>query len=157
MKSIMPFFFEKHNDVLVIGRIPDDALVQKMAPFPGEYPLWDGWVLTASASAEKIESILQNKDAQRVWIDGEKLHAPLTMRIAATGDRFHPLKLSGSQSLADFFINQKIPRYQRRRIPLFCCGDQIVWVCGYRLDDRFKVAPHSKLIYELRLARQREF
>lgn len=150
-------FFEKHNDVLVIGRIPDDALVQKMAPFPGEYPLWDGWVLTASASAEKIESILQNKDAQRVWIDGEKLHAPLTMRIAATGDRFHPLKLSGSQSLADFFINQKIPRYQRRRIPLLCCGDQIVWVCGYRLDDRFKVAPHSKLIYELRLARQREF
>jgi tRNA(Ile)-lysidine synthase len=43
--------------------------------------------------------------------------------------------------LKDYFISKKIPREQRRQIPLLLSGDDIVWVVGERLDERFKVTP----------------
>ncbi len=147
-------FFEKCRDELIIGRVPAVAAPLTIARL-GEYRLWDNWVLTVSSSVDS-EHIRNNKDPQCIWIDGEKLHLPLTVRTVCNGDRFQPLNMAGSQSLADFFINQKIPRHQRRRIPLLCSGDQIVWVCGYRLDDRFKITAQSKVVYQVRLAKQRE-
>jgi tRNA(Ile)-lysidine synthase len=44
----------------------------------------------------------------------------------------------------------KVPLHRRRIIPILECGD-IVWVCGYRLDDRFKITPATRNVLHLQL------
>jgi len=56
------------------------------------------------------------------------------------------------QKLSDFFIHQKIPRHEKANIPLLVNGnDHIIWIAGYRPDERYKVSEKTKkvTIFEL--------
>jgi len=64
--------------------------------------------------------------------------APLSLRQRRPGDRFRPLGGAGSKTLQDFFVDEKVPRLKRDTVPLLFSGDQLIWVAGYRIDDRFK-------------------
>ena len=89
------------------------------------------------------------------WIahlDGDRITYPLVMRCFAPGDRFVPLGMTGHKKLKDFFVDQKIPIHVRKRIPLLCRGEDLVWVCGLRLDERFKVRPETKRTVRVTLA-----
>lgn len=67
---------------------------------------------------------------------------PLTIRFWRRGDRFWPLGAGGMQKLQDFFINRKVPRSVRGGIPLLTDADgNILWIAGYRLDERYKIRP----------------
>ena len=65
------------------------------------------------------------------------------------GDRFQPLGLDGHhQTLHDFMVNAKIPRAVRDRIPLLVNPTHMVWVAGFRLDQRSRVtAATRRLLY----------
>ncbi len=67
----------------------------------------------------------------------------LTVRTFRPGDRFCPLGMAQSVKLKDFFISRKIPLEARKNIPLLLSGDDIIWVVGYRIDERYKVTPDS--------------
>lgn len=67
----------------------------------------------------------------------------LQVRYWHPGDYFHPLGLSGSKKLQDFFTDIKLDRRERERVPLIMRGEEIVWVAGLRLDDRWKVTAAS--------------
>ena len=41
-------------------------------------------------------------------------------------------------------MDLKIPRRERRRVPLLCDQEKICWVMGYRLDDRVKITPQTR-------------
>lgn len=80
-------------------------------------------------------------DPRQAWVDTEQLVWPLQIRYWQAADRFCPLGMNGqSQKLQDFFVNQKIDRYERDNTPLLVNGDgRIIWIVGHRLDDRFKL------------------
>jgi tRNA(Ile)-lysidine synthase len=63
----------------------------------------------------------------------------LSVRTFREGDRFVPLGMTQHVKLKDYFMSRKIPREQRRRIPLLLSGQDIVWVVGERMDDRYRV------------------
>jgi len=87
----------------------------------------------------------------RVYIDAERIGSEgLSLRPRRPGDRFHPLGLDGhSLKLSDFMVNAKIEKALRDRWPLVTCGDEIVWVAGLRLDERFKVTDETKYVMRL--------
>lgn len=64
---------------------------------------------------------------------------PLEVRFPRAGDRFCPLGLSGEKKLSDFFIDEKVSRSARESCPLVISGGNIVWIVGYRLDDKYKL------------------
>ena len=66
------------------------------------------------------------------------------MRNRRPGDKFQPLGMSGMKKLKDFFIDEKIPRSLRDRVPILTCGDDILWVIGYQIDDRFKITADTE-------------
>jgi tRNA(Ile)-lysidine synthetase-like protein len=66
------------------------------------------------------------------------LTEPLTLRPWRPGDRFRPLGLPGAKKLQDFFVDAKVPRDERRRIPLLVAGGRIAWVVGHRIADEFR-------------------
>ncbi|MEX8546813.1 MAG: tRNA lysidine(34) synthetase TilS [Mucilaginibacter sp.] len=85
-------------------------------------------------------------------VDAEKIIFPLTLRNWQTGDYFFPLGMQQRQKLSDFFIHQKLPLHQKSNVPVLVNGNQeIIWVCGFRLDDRYKVRAQTKkvVIFEL--------
>jgi len=70
--------------------------------------------------------------------DYDKIRAPLTVRNRIPGDRFCPAGMGGRhKKVHDFFIDEKVPRLERDRVPLLCAGDDILWIIGYRTDERF--------------------
>ncbi|MEO3402676.1 tRNA lysidine(34) synthetase TilS [Mucilaginibacter sp. CAU 1740] len=85
-------------------------------------------------------------------IDVDKLIHPLTIRSWQEGDHFFPLGMKGRKKLSDFFINQKVPLHQKDEIPVLVNGNgEIMWIGGYRPDERYKVNDNTKkvTIFEL--------
>jgi tRNA(Ile)-lysidine synthase len=85
------------------------------------------------------------------YLDYDSLKFPLTVRNYQPGDRFYPLGLGGSKKLKDFFIDNKIPLRERYNIPLLLFQDQIVWVAGMRIDDRFRITPDTRKMLKIQL------
>jgi tRNA(Ile)-lysidine synthase len=73
------------------------------------------------------------------------------VRIWQKGDFFYPLGMNKKQKVSDFFINQKINRTEKGKIPLVLNGSEIVWIAGMRLDDRFKLTKLCKKVYKLEI------
>jgi len=84
-----------------------------------------------------------SSDPAEAFIDPDKLTYPLILRKWREGDTFRPLGMKGTKKLSDFFIDNKIEISQKEKTWLLCCGDEIVWVVGLRLDDRFRITRPS--------------
>ncbi len=78
------------------------------------------------------------------------LQFPLRIRNWQKGDYFYPLGMKGKKKLSDFFIEQKIPLSKKNEVGVLenKNGD-IIWICGYRLDERYKVKNTGKKIFIL--------
>jgi tRNA(Ile)-lysidine synthase len=74
-------------------------------------------------------------------IDYSKVKFPLIIRNWKEGDFFYPLGMDGKKKISDFLIDLKIPVFDKERIWLLCSEDEVVWVIGLRLDDRYKISP----------------
>lgn len=81
-----------------------------------------------------------NDNADVAYLDPDKAREPLTVRSWQPADAFYPLGGPGRKKLSDLFTDMKIPRPERGRVPLLLFGGRIAWVCGLRLDERFKLA-----------------
>lgn len=79
-------------------------------------------------------------------LDYGNLTFPLRVRNFRPGDRFHPLGAKGTQKLKKFFIDHKVPRFERSEIPLLISGEMIAWVVGYRIDEWVKVTEKTKKV-----------
>jgi tRNA(Ile)-lysidine synthase len=80
--------------------------------------------------------------------DGDRA-GDLSVRTFLNGDRFVPLGMKNPVKLKDFFISQKIPKEERGNIPLLLSGNDIVWVVGYRIDERYKITEDTKKLLEV--------
>ena len=85
-------------------------------------------------------------------LDYDKLTFPLELRKWQAGDRFHPLGMKGSKLLSDFFVDQKMTTRQKEEcLVLTTANDEIVWVVGRRIDDRYKVTDKTKTVLIARM------
>ena len=77
-------------------------------------------------------------------LDASLVRFPLTLRRTQEGDRFVPLGMQGSQLVSDFLTNLKRNRFEKRdQMVLVDAADEIVWVVGLRINDRFKITPKT--------------
>lgn len=96
-------------------------------------------VLTETDRYEKMEE----KDFTKI-IDYDKIDKDIQLRYRKPGDFFVFSKDGKSKSLSRFFIDQKIPREERDRIPLAADGSRIIWIIGHRLSEFYKVSEKTK-------------
>lgn len=100
-----------------------------------------------------VEEIQQNeikwnqKGVEYISIDDE--NPIFTIRNWKEGDKFKPLGMNSFKKVSDFLTDQKIPSLLKKNKLLLEYRNQIVWLIGLRIDDRFKVTPDSKRIYKL--------
>ena len=107
-----------------------------------------------SLSFEKIEKTpnfkLQTLNLKVAQLDYDKLKLPLKTRCWQQGDRFHPLGMRGTKLVSDFFNDNNFTTFQKKTTPILVdSDDQIVWIVGHRIDDRFKITEKTKTIYQI--------
>ncbi len=84
----------------------------------------------------KNVKIIRNKFIK--YIDYAKIKNILVLRSRREGDSFVKFGQNGRKTLKKYFIDQKITREMRPHVPILADGDDIVCVCGYEIDDRYK-------------------
>jgi tRNA(Ile)-lysidine synthase len=89
---------------------------------------------------------------QTAFFDLDQLSFPLVVRNFRPGDRFSPLGMQGHQKVKKFFINNKVPRWQRQKCPIVLSRDKIIWIAGHRIDDSVKVSSQTRRILKAELA-----
>ncbi len=123
---------------------------------PGETVL-PGWRVVASIVGEQVPSLSLRGAKQRsnliAEFDFDKAGTELFVRQRQTGDRFQPLGMDRPKKLQHFMVDAKIPLLWRERIPIVCSPRQILWVVGWRIEDRVKVTEATKEILRLEFSR----
>ncbi len=88
------------------------------------------------------------------FADADRIAFPLVVRSRREGDRFAPLGLGTNVKLKDLLINERVPYYDRDRVPLLCDREKIVWVVGVRLSDEVRITDATRRVLTMR-ARER--
>lgn len=121
-----------------------DLLTQKTARFLDcEFH----WAIFDSDRRPHIER--DNRSVEQFDFDssGHRLHfTPVTPGLA-----FHPLNFGGTKKVADFLSDIKAPIRKKNRVAVLRNSESVIWVCGYRLDDRHKVTEKTRRIIQIEM------
>jgi len=98
-----------------------------------------------------ISNIKHQTSNKIAYLDAEKLHFPLGVRKWEKGDFFYPLGMKKKKKLSDFFIDTKISLSEKENLWLLTSDEQIAWIIGYRIDNRFKITDETKKIFQMEL------
>ncbi|WP_339044556.1 tRNA lysidine(34) synthetase TilS [Cardinium endosymbiont of Tipula unca] len=82
-------------------------------------------------------------------LDYHALLFPLIVRPWKNGDTFYPLGMKGRKKVSDLLIDLKMPIAIKKKVWVLTTSSQIIWVIGYRMDERFKVCDTTKKILEV--------
>ncbi len=126
-----------------VGRAP--------LPVPGRIPLGAGFGLAASLGAAPA-----NLSALSPWVsflDPAVAGTPLFVRSRRPGDRFQPLGMAAPKRLQDFFVDERVPRAWRDRVPLVETERGIAWVAGRRPAEWARLPAGARRALRLELTR----
>ena len=87
--------------------------------------------------------------SKEAYIAADKLKFPLTLRKYREGDSFVPFGMKGRKKLSDFFTDEKTDRFTRENSWVLLSENEIVWLVGHRVDNRYKVDKESVHILKL--------
>jgi len=87
-----------------------------------------------------------------IFVDEDKLWFPLVLRRWKHGDKFQPTGMEGkSKKVSKFFKDNKLSLIEKENSWILCSDNQIVWIVGFRQDERFKIGNRTKKILKIQL------
>ncbi|MBD3288262.1 tRNA lysidine(34) synthetase TilS [candidate division KSB1 bacterium] len=137
------------HDGLIFHR-PETGSIKFPIEINREYPLYDSEQIFRCELITRDQlpvSFPKNKNIE--FVDYDRIKGGLTIRNALPGDRFIPLNFTGRKKLSNFYTDEKVPLHIRNQVPLLTTHENIIWIIGYRIDDRFKVTENSRNILKL--------
>ncbi len=85
-----------------------------------------------------------------ILIDVEKLHFPLKLRRYNSLDTFKPFGFNGKKKVSKFLKDCKLTSDEKEKIWLLCdAKDEIIWIVGHRMEDKYKIEKTTKTIYKI--------
>jgi tRNA(Ile)-lysidine synthase len=97
------------------------------------------------------DQLIKKENPHIAYLDEGKVIMPLTIRNARPGDRFQPLGMKGEKKVKDFFIDEKVPLKERKRVPLLLFDGVLGWVGGMRIDHRLRVTGGTKKVLRIEI------
>ncbi len=80
-------------------------------------------------------------------LDYDSLQFPLVLRKWKEGDIIFPLGMKGRKKLSDYFIDQKFSLSQKENTWLLVSGNEIAWIVGQRISERFRITDSTARVY----------
>lgn len=81
--------------------------------------------------------------------DIDKIKGSLRVRARVDGDRMRPMGLGGTKKLKDIFIDLKIPRDKRDKIPLISDDEGILWMVGHKISEDYKIDENTEKVIRI--------
>ena len=97
-----------------------------------------------SYEGQKIEEKTYTK-----WLDYDRINCNPSVRTRRQGDYLIADSKGSRKRLTRVMIDGKIPREDREKIPLVVCGDEVLWMVGYRMNERYKITSLTARVLEL--------
>ncbi len=109
--------------------------------------------INQTLSLEEIpkEDFSSSPSPNEAFLDLDRLKWPLRVRNFRAGDKFIPFGLNGFKKVKDVFIDNKIPSEERKRIPILEDCNEIVWLSGIRIDNRYRIRQRTKRILRCKI------
>lgn len=124
-----------HDSFLVTTRLGLEHKFSYFIGSPGKWKFPEFGVDIKEVPAKSLEK--EREDV--AYFDARKVVFPVEVRNFRPGDRFIPLGMKEEKKLKNFFVDEKIPRFERYRTPIFTSRGEIFWIGGMRIDERFKI------------------
>ncbi|OPL14858.1 MAG: hypothetical protein AVO39_08505 [delta proteobacterium MLS_D] len=138
----------REYDRLIFDRLPepDETSVETsfscVARCPGVTPID---AIARSLSLEIVDKAGAGT-AGVAFVDMDAIDGSLTVRSMLPGDRIQPLGMKGHKKLKSLFIDAKVPRRRRSRIPLLADASSVIWVPGICLSERVRVRKETRTV-----------
>ena len=122
----------------------EEPLKPLRIPEAGKYLLSDKTHITCHLSA-KPSDFAPSKEPCLVHLDADKAQFPLTLRPVCEGDWFVPFGMTGRKLISDFLTDRKVNLLDKRKALVVCdATNAVLWLVGYRTDNRFRVSEETK-------------
>jgi tRNA(Ile)-lysidine synthase len=95
--------------------------------------------------------IKESENHSEKYFDYDKIKNNLILRSRKSGDFFYPSGLLGRKTIKKYFIDKKIERNKRNGIPLLTVGDEVVWIVGYAINQRYLANASTKNIIRVKI------
>jgi tRNA(Ile)-lysidine synthase len=97
-----------------------------------------GQVIRACLGGPPAPGPAVGQTGRAATFDADLVTLPLLVRSWTAGDWFRPAGLGGKRKkLQDYFADIKLARHERTRVPVLVAPEGIMWIGGYRADQRF--------------------
>ena len=96
------------------------------------------------------------EDKDIISIDYDLIVGNLVVRNRRTGDSMIPCGMRGSKKLKDIFIDLKVAKEERESKLIIADDENIIWLEGYRINDKYKISAASKKILRISMGRPYE-
>ena len=142
--SLMPY--QQPDDGGLAGEMRKEYREGWQIPVPGRVscPLGTVWTRVFSYEGQKIEEKKYTK-----WLDYDKIKYRLSVRTRNPGDYLIINQEGTRKKLNRCFIDDKIPKEERGHIPLIAAGEEILWITGGRINEKYKITPNTTRVIEL--------
>lgn len=98
-----------------------------------------------------VDNIFFSEDPNDELLDLSSIeNKKLVLRLWQPGDKFRPLGMNGNQKISDFLINNKVNIFEKDHQTVLTADGQIIWVCGYRIDDSVRISDSTKNIIRIK-------
>ena len=143
------------EEMVPFTEIPADYKI--CVPGKTEIPGWDiDAAVNSPGSCAGVPESREPRTAEgfSALFDMEKVGGDIKLRARLPGDVFQPLGMAVPKKVGEFMIDARIPQAWRARIPVLFTPRQIIWVAGWRIDERVKITPASRLVLRLTLRKR---
>jgi len=133
---------EKYLLDAVPTMVASDTLVTQ------ERLLSDG-VMGLSAVLVEAQGLKLVQPPHIAQVDAAKLNWPLSLRLWRQGDRMQPLGMQGEKLISDILIDDRVPLSLKSRVWVLCSDNEVVWLVGMRISERYKVSKDTQSVLKL--------
>jgi tRNA(Ile)-lysidine synthase len=142
---------KKDRDVLVVRKIFSNKSEKAFHKIKvGEKLEVDGKIISINKVRRKMFKFTQDKSVELV--SGDSLRNSFEIRKWKAGDKFQPIGMKGTKKISDFLSDEKVSSINKNDQLVLTNSGKIVWVIGFRIDERFKVTSETKQILKLTIA-----
>jgi tRNA(Ile)-lysidine synthase len=139
----------KNRNWLIIAPLQTESALHILIEATHKKITFENGLLTI----KKTQNLNQKPAADRntALLNIAEIKFPLLLRKWKQGDYFYPLGMQKKKKLSRFFIDQKLSLTEKEKVWVIESNKKILWVVGYRIDDRFKLTDTTKSVLRLEL------